>query len=229
MKQKQTSVPKTAYPPNGATPDALIRAGRSLFARRGYDGCSVRAITHEAGANLGAITYHFGNKRGLYDAVVRTCMEPLAERVIAVAEGKGGSLERLSDVVRAYFDHLWTNPDLPFLMMQELAAGRMPPPGAQAALKRILGAITLIVLEGQTEGTIGGGDPVLLALSLIAQPVHLTVMRRAASAFAGIDQDDAETRARLVSHVVDFVTRGMAATPSPVRKRVERRRRREVR
>jgi AcrR family transcriptional regulator len=222
--------PASAAPQaNGSTPDALIHAGRSLFARRGYDGCSVRAITHEAGANLGAITYHFGSKRGLYDAVVRSCMEPFAERVIAVAEGKGDPLGRLSAVVRAYFDHLWSNPDLPFLMMQELAAGRMPPPGAQAALKRILGAIALIVLEGQTEGTIREGDPVLLALSLVAQPLHLTVVRRATSAIAGIDQDDGETRGRLVSHVVEFVTRGMASTPSPVRKRAERRRRREVR
>ncbi len=211
----KTTPPEPARP---TTARELVRAGRLLFARRGYDGSSVRALAQEAGANLGAITYHFGSKRSLYDTVVHTCMDPFAERVIAVAEGRGRPLERLAAVVHAYFDHLWSNPDLPFLMMQELAAGRMPPPSAQAALKRILGALTHIILEGQEAGVIREGDPVLFALSLVAQPLHLTVVRRATSAIAGIDQDDPATRERLVNHVVSFVTRGMAADPLPVGK-----------
>ena len=35
---------------------ALVAAATSLFAARGFDGTSVRDITHLAGANLGAIT-----------------------------------------------------------------------------------------------------------------------------------------------------------------------------
>jgi AcrR family transcriptional regulator len=52
------------------TAAALLEAGRVLFAERGYEGASVRAITAHACANLGAITYHFGSKRDLYDRVV---------------------------------------------------------------------------------------------------------------------------------------------------------------
>ena len=49
---------------------ALTDAGRSLFAKRGYDGASVRDITRLAGTNLGSVTFHFGSKRALYGAVL---------------------------------------------------------------------------------------------------------------------------------------------------------------
>lgn len=209
------------------TPASLIAAGRRLFARHGYDGCSVRAITEDAGANLGAITYHFGSKRGLYDAVVATCLTPFADRVAEVAASPGAPIDRLAAVVRAYFEHLWQNPDLPFLMTQELAAGRLPPPSAGAAMRKVLGAIAGLVREGQQDGSIRSGDAVLMALSAIAQPVHLTVVRRMAASFVGVDQDDPATRARLVEHVVAFVRRGLAADGPSARTRHTRARTRK--
>ncbi|RZA13604.1 MAG: TetR/AcrR family transcriptional regulator, partial [Lysobacteraceae bacterium] len=42
------------------TPALLLDTAEELFARRGYNGASIRDITAAAGANLGAVTYHFG-------------------------------------------------------------------------------------------------------------------------------------------------------------------------
>lgn len=210
------------------TAAALIAAGRKLFARHGYDGSSVRAITTDAAVNLGAITYHFGSKRGLYDAVVGSCMEPFADRVTQAIAAGGDPLTRLDEVVNAYFDHLWSNPDLPFLMMQELAAGRLPPPSGTAAIKRILGSMAGLIREGQTFGVIRDGDPQLMALSVVAQPVHLTVVRRVAQSIAGIDQGDPTMRARLVEHVATFVRRGLAAERPRAAGATGRRKRKET-
>ena len=82
----------------------------------------MRAITREGGANLGAVTYHFGSKRELYAAVLEQGLRPLAARVHAVAQAEGTGLERMLGVVKAYFDHLAENPDLPHLLLQEIAA-----------------------------------------------------------------------------------------------------------
>ncbi|MBL4689819.1 MAG: helix-turn-helix transcriptional regulator [Nannocystaceae bacterium] len=54
----------------GEAADTLLHAGARLFAQRGYEGASVRAICEAAGANVNAISYHFGGKQGLYDAVL---------------------------------------------------------------------------------------------------------------------------------------------------------------
>jgi AcrR family transcriptional regulator len=44
----------------------LIEAGLRLFAEHGFEGTSVRALAQAARVNLGAVSYYFGDKAGLY-------------------------------------------------------------------------------------------------------------------------------------------------------------------
>ena len=48
----------------------LLRTAFELFALRGLDGVSTREIVRKAGVNIHAISYYFGGKEGLYEAVV---------------------------------------------------------------------------------------------------------------------------------------------------------------
>ncbi len=54
---------------------ALLNTGARLFATRGFHGVSVRELTREAGVNLATISYHFGGKSGLYEAIIRFIIE----------------------------------------------------------------------------------------------------------------------------------------------------------
>lgn len=198
-------------PAPSPTRDALLEAARRLFARRGYDGASVRAITTKAGANLGAVTYHFGSKRALYDEVLASVLEPLRVRVGEAAETTGTSLDRIGAVVRAFFAHLGMNPDLPQLLLQEIAAGKDPPAPVARTLGGVMGHLRAIVTQGQAAGEIRDGDPVLLAFGCIAQPVHLTLVRRWASQLAGVEMDAPDGRERVVQHAVAFARAGLEA------------------
>lgn len=51
------------------TRERLLDAAEEFFAREGYRAASLRAITAAAAANLAAVNYHFGSKRGLVEAV----------------------------------------------------------------------------------------------------------------------------------------------------------------
>src|SRR5688572_5333950 len=161
------------------TPALIITAARQLFAAHGYDGTSVRAITAAAGANLGAITYHFGSKRELYDRVVGGIVEPLALRVERAVGGDGDVLSRAGEVVTAYFEYLRSNPDLPQLMMQELVLSGVPPAAVAAPMRRVLGALTALIREGQERGEVRSGPARLLSVFILSVPVHLSMMRRA--------------------------------------------------
>ncbi|MCU7917571.1 MAG: CerR family C-terminal domain-containing protein [Candidatus Thiodiazotropha sp. (ex Epidulcina cf. delphinae)] len=52
------------------TRDRLLEAALQAFGNRDYDGVSTREIVEKAEANISAISYHFGGKKGLYLATV---------------------------------------------------------------------------------------------------------------------------------------------------------------
>src|SRR6187402_2480935 len=60
-----------------ATRETLLNAAEQLFSEQGIEGTSVRDITRAAGANLGAINYHFGSKDRLALEVFARCLKPL--------------------------------------------------------------------------------------------------------------------------------------------------------
>jgi AcrR family transcriptional regulator len=52
-----------------ATRDALVSAGRTLFAERGYGEVSVTELAERAGVTTGALYHQFDSKAGLFEAV----------------------------------------------------------------------------------------------------------------------------------------------------------------
>jgi AcrR family transcriptional regulator len=52
-----------------------MEAAGKIFAEEGYSKATVRDICRHAGANIAAINYHFGNKKGLYLAVLKHYQE----------------------------------------------------------------------------------------------------------------------------------------------------------
>jgi AcrR family transcriptional regulator len=88
--------------PSEITRDRILKAAERLFAERGYDATSVRAIVAKARVNQAAINYHFAGKEGLYRAVLRAAFRALTARQVAHAEdAKAMSRERaLGEFVR---------------------------------------------------------------------------------------------------------------------------------
>jgi len=197
--------------PRTDTVRALIAAGRRLFAARGFDGASVRAITQAAGANLGAITYHFGSKRDLYAAVLQEGLRPLADRIVAAGDGPGTPLDRITLVIEAFFRHLRKNPDLPRLMLQEISAGRRPPDVVLELIRRIAGTIARLQQEGQADGSIRAVNPFLAAASVASQPLYMTLVAPLFQELSGLDLRDAETLEQAIAHTTSLIRAGLAS------------------
>jgi AcrR family transcriptional regulator len=194
----------------------LIAAGRKLFGQRGFDGASVRGITREAGANLGAVTYHFGSKRALYSAVLEEGLRPMAARVRAAAAAEGTALERMLRVVEAYFEHFETHPDLPHLLLQEVAAGKQPPPVVLDIIRGVREAIAGLQIEGEKDGSVRPGHPVLTALSVVSQPIFMTLVAPLLRAVAGVDLRQPAARRAALEHTLAFVRAGLEPREEPV-------------
>jgi hypothetical protein len=81
---------------------------------------------------------------------------------------------------------------------------------AAESLWRIMGALTELVQDGQAEGMVRHGDPWIMALGIISQPVHFGLMAPVFRALTGLDLHEPSTRERLVDQAVGFVLKGIA-------------------
>ena len=72
--------------PSEVTRERILKAAQRLFAERGYEATSVRAIVAKARVNQAAINYHVAGKDGLYREVLRAAFRALTEHQLAHAE-----------------------------------------------------------------------------------------------------------------------------------------------
>ena len=90
------------------TKEKLLDAAEKLFARQGFHGTSLRAITGEAGVDLALVNYHFGGKKPLFAAVLERRGAVLnEERLRRLAEVRQAAAPRPASteaVVGAFFD-----------------------------------------------------------------------------------------------------------------------------
>jgi AcrR family transcriptional regulator len=200
------------------TPTLLLTTARRLFAQHGYAGTSIRQITSHARTNLGAVTYHFGSKERLYEAVLTGVVAPLAERILAAASSRGDPLDRLGAVIRAYFAHFAEYPDMPLFMVQQLVpSGPLPPPLLRAQ-QLIRDAIVSLIQAGQEAGVIRAGNPMLFAISIVSQPAFIFLARRPVAQVTGLDPDRPEVRGLLAEHAVTFVRQALVTNPEAIPK-----------
>ena len=207
------STQETKAPAGVDTRRTILDEARRKFAESGFDAASVRSITEAAEANLGAITYHFGGKRELYVEVLREVVEPLGARLAEVVRGPGSHLDRATEVVRAFFEHFLEYPDMPPLMLQQIATGRPPPAPVLNTMRATLGVLADLIRGGQAEATIRSGDPLLMALSLVSQPVYMTLVAPMMAHVAGRCIKDPAEREALVEHAAAFARAALVAAP----------------
>jgi AcrR family transcriptional regulator len=101
-----------------ATRQALLAAGKEIFARDGFQAAGIEAISRAARVTRGAFYHHFEDKRALFEAVV------VAEAVTAINEKSRGQRkiwDRLFIGIDAYLD-ICLDPAYARVVVQEAPA-----------------------------------------------------------------------------------------------------------
>lgn len=116
-----------------AASQALLDAARDAFARHGFDGARVDEIAAAAGYNKALIFRYFGDKLGLYRAVVahtkHLVHEEIARPLLAIACDPDAPLDAarvrrfITEAVRCSFDFYVAHPQCMRMMAWEAAEG----------------------------------------------------------------------------------------------------------
>ncbi|MBM4148331.1 MAG: TetR/AcrR family transcriptional regulator [Lentisphaerae bacterium] len=174
-----------------ATRDRILKTAGEMFAKRGYDGVSIRDITGAAKANLGAITYHFGGKEGLFAEVLGREMEVFENAVSGIEVSGQSPEEKLKFMLGFYAERvLRERPRLRVLLAECVSGSSRLPKRARNLLRRRNAAFAAIVRQGQKEGVFGECDTEvaawnyfgMLAAYILLEPLVTDGRRNAYSA-----------------------------------------------
>jgi len=198
-----------------ATREALLAAGRTLFAERGYDGVPVATIAQRAGVNKAMINYHFGGKRKLYRTIVSDTFAEIVAHVERLAESSRPAPEVLRQLIAVIGDMATLrHPHFCAMMLREVVAGGTHlDPELIEQPARMLGAVQRIVARGIRAGDFRPVDPLLTHLSLVGSLVFFFATARfrervLAARRPAVTTPDA---ASYVRHIQDLLTHGLAA------------------
>lgn len=92
------------------TKQRLLDVAERLFAADGYHSTSLRKITAEAKVNLAAVSYHFGSKEALLEAIFERRLQPLNEerrqrlQAVRVAAKAAGQRPTVKDALLAVIE-----------------------------------------------------------------------------------------------------------------------------
>ncbi len=128
------------------TRERLLDAAERIFAERGFEGASMRAVTQAAGASVSAANYHFGSKEALLRETLLRRVGPLnarrLERLDALEAEAGGRPLELETILEAFlrpvFEEHAASADATARFRQVAARIYSDPPKVVAAMKREL-------------------------------------------------------------------------------------------
>src|SRR6478609_9264310 len=128
--------PKT-NPVSADTRQRLVDSAATLFADRGFENVTVREICKASNANVAAINYHFGDKAGLYRAVVTHAIAVMQEtNEQSQRAGDGQSPEdQIRGFVRVFVGRIAAD-DNPSAWISKLMAREMEHPSE--ALEQVM-------------------------------------------------------------------------------------------
>jgi TetR/AcrR family transcriptional regulator, fatty acid metabolism regulator protein len=133
----------------------LLNAGKTLFAKNGYEQTSTAAIAREAGSSESQLIRYFAGKAGLLEAVFNEAWSPLnsalEETISGSQHGREAIIRLLSLMIQGFNrDH-----DVAFLFLFE---GRRMRAGSQAVslskgFMQFLQVVDAQIERGQTDGS----------------------------------------------------------------------------
>jgi AcrR family transcriptional regulator len=205
-------------PPADSPPGCILAATRELFAEAGFTGVTVRAIARHAGVNLAMISYYFGSKDRLLDAVLTQELQHLLRDVVTGLDNAAAAEQVLAEFPLRILDALRRDPRR--LRLMRLAVSTEPD-----RLRRIIRSLgehsvlgvsrvlADLVAEAQAGGRIAPVPARSVLLFLMTNAYGLVFMEPIAREVVGFALDDDEHWREHRSHLAGLLQQGLLAAP----------------
>jgi TetR/AcrR family transcriptional regulator len=146
----------------------ILDAAMEIFAESGYEGARVDEIAKRAGVNKAMVYYRIGDKKTLYEEVIRDVFGDTAERISENIRDELSPEEKFKIYIANLAKTMSQHPSFPRIMMREVASGWTN--FSEAVVKDIAGILVIIkdiIDEGIRKGVFIDINPIIVHLMVI--------------------------------------------------------------
>ncbi len=152
----------------------IIETAERLFSQKGFDGASVRDIAEEAGVNVAMISYYFGSKEKLLEAIFEAKIGKVQIRVEELLkETNMTSLQKVYILIDEHVERMMSSQQFYRLMLSDQMINSSKSVGEKVKQLKIKNAeiITELIKEGQKKGEFKKKVDVILMLNTMVGTV----------------------------------------------------------
>jgi TetR/AcrR family transcriptional regulator len=151
----------------GKTAEKILTAARAVFAENGYSGSHVDEIAERAGVNKATLYYQIGDKDTLYANVIHQVMGNAAQGIANAVAKVDQPEEKLKVYINCIAANVDKNPELPSIMMREVAArGAHLPRVVVEDIASVIIVLAGILEEGRKKGLFVEVAPFLIHMMI---------------------------------------------------------------
>lgn len=159
----------------------IIETAEELFAKKGYEATTVRDIAEQAGVNIAMISYYFGSKEKLLEALFNHRLGNLKMRVESLLKNDSLSpVQKVDILIDEHIERVIQHEGFYKVMLTEQVINKNP-----AILKLLLeikkrnaGLINELIVDGQKKGAFKKNVDVILLLSTMMGTVIQVLINR---------------------------------------------------
>ena len=133
----------------------LLNAGKTLFARNGYEGTSTAAIARDAGSSESQLIRYFGGKAGLLEAIFNESWSSLNAALGPALEGAEHGRESILRLLTLMIRALSADADIAFLFLFEgrRMRGNVPEVHLSTGFGEFLKVVNEQIERGREDGS----------------------------------------------------------------------------
>ncbi|QEE51211.1 TetR/AcrR family transcriptional regulator [Flavobacterium alkalisoli] len=172
----------------------ILKAAEILFASEGFDGTSIRSIAKAAKVNIAMISYYFGSKEKMLEALIIYRTSDMRMQLDIISKEDLTPSEKVDRLIDLYISRINKNKCMYQILHFELSTKKriMDMKAFTDVKRQNMEAFTKIINEGQEQGIFRKDVNInLIPPTIMGTLVHFQMNRPFFEAHLGISTDEA--------------------------------------
>ncbi|GAA3914789.1 TetR family transcriptional regulator [Chitinophaga oryziterrae] len=187
---------------------SILEAAEQLFASQGFHGTSVRDIAHEADVNIAMISYYFGSKEKLIEAIFLKRIHAWKLVLEDLLKDNTQSFEaRFDGLVETYVQRVMSNPCFHLMMIRaqiqiDIKVNEL----IHENKKEVYEVIKNFIIEGQEKGVFNDVDIMMMVSTLTGTTNHIMSTRHHFQRLSNLEHlSDEQLQEYLIIHISTYL------------------------